>query len=48
VWTSDESETVATLQAGRYLVAMTAPRRQQERTLELRGGETKLVEVAGD
>jgi Ca-activated chloride channel homolog len=48
VWTSDESEAVATLQAGRYLVAMTAPRRQEERTLELRAGETRLVEVAGD
>lgn len=48
VWTSGEAETVATLQAGRYLIAMTTPGRREERTLELRAGETRLVEIAGD
>jgi Ca-activated chloride channel family protein len=48
VWTSGETETVATLQAGRYLIAMTTPARREERTLELRAGETKIVEIAGD
>jgi Ca-activated chloride channel family protein len=47
VWTSAETETVATLQAGRYLVAMTTPGKHEERTLELRAGETELVELAG-
>ncbi len=48
VWTSGDTETVATLRAGRYLVAMTTPARHEERTLELRAGETKLVEMVGD
>jgi Ca-activated chloride channel family protein len=48
VWTSDEAETVVTLQAGRYLVAMTTSGKHEARTLELRAGETKLVEIAGD
>src|SRR5262249_42958303 len=46
--TSDESETAATRQAGRYLVAMTGPRREEERRQELRAGEARLVEAAGD
>jgi hypothetical protein len=36
-----------TLQAGRYLVAMTTPQRHEARTVELRAGETTLVEIAG-
>jgi Ca-activated chloride channel family protein len=47
VWASDEAETVVTLQAGRYLVAMTTPQRHEARTVELRAGETTLVEIAG-
>jgi Ca-activated chloride channel family protein len=48
VWTGDETESVVALQAGRYLVAMTTPEKHTVRTLELRAGETKLVEIAGD
>jgi Ca-activated chloride channel family protein len=48
VWTSAEAETAVVLQAGRYLVATTTPEKREERTLELRAGESKLVEVAGD
>jgi len=48
VWTSSETETVAALQAGRYLVTMTTHGKREERTLDLRGGESKLVEIAGD
>jgi Ca-activated chloride channel family protein len=48
VWTSGDAETVAILQAGRYLVALATPGKHEERTLELRAGETRTVEIAGD
>jgi Ca-activated chloride channel homolog len=47
VWTTAEAEAAVTLQAGRYLVATTTPENHEERSLELRAGETRLIEVAG-
>jgi hypothetical protein len=47
VWTSAEAETVATLEAGRYLVAMTTPERREQRKLDLRAGSVELVELSG-
>src|SRR5262245_9181427 len=48
VWASDRPETSATLQAGRYAVAARTLDKREERTIELRAGETKLVEFRGD
>jgi len=48
VWTSGQTETVATLQAGRYLVAAHAGEKRQERMVELRAGDSRLVEVRGN
>lgn len=48
VWTGAEAEATVMLQAGRYLVATTTSENHMERTLELRAGETGLIEVAGD
>lgn len=48
VWSSDRIETVATLQAGRYLVAARTREGREERAVELRAGESALVEIRGD
>jgi len=48
VWTSGQTEAVATLQAGRYLVAARTPEKREERAVELRAGDSKLVEMRGD
>jgi len=44
-WTSGQSEAVATLQAGRYRVVVRAGGKREERDVELRAGESKLVEI---
>ncbi len=48
VWTSSGTETVATLQAGRYLVTLATNGKREERAFDLRGGETKVVEIAAE
>jgi hypothetical protein len=46
LWTTAEPEPVATLQAGRYQIRVDARERNYTRTIELRGGESRLVELA--
>jgi Ca-activated chloride channel family protein len=48
VWTSDQAETVATLQAGRYLVTASTLGKRRERAVDLRAGESRLVEIGRD
>jgi hypothetical protein len=46
LWTTGEPEPIATLQAGRYQIRVDARERSYTRTIELRGGESRLVELA--
>jgi len=48
VWTSGQAEAAATLQAGRYLVAAESRGKRYDRTVELRAGDAKLVQIQGD
>lgn len=48
VWTSGLAEPVATLQAGRYLTTAETREKRHERTVELRAGDSKLVEIQAD
>ncbi len=48
VWTTGQNEPAATLQAGRYQVRATSRDKRYERAIELRPGETRVVEVAAD
>jgi Ca-activated chloride channel family protein len=48
VWTSGQAEAVATVQAGRYQVAVRAGDKRQQRTVELRAGDSRVVEFRGD
>lgn len=48
VWTTGQAEPTATLQAGRYLVRAETREKRYERSVELRAGEAKLMEVAAD
>jgi Ca-activated chloride channel family protein len=45
VWTTGQAEPAAMLQAGRYLVRAELRGRSLDRTVELRAGETRLIEV---
>jgi hypothetical protein len=45
VWASSQTEDVAVLQAGRYRVSAYTAAKQPSQTLELRSGETRLVEI---
>jgi hypothetical protein len=46
VWTTEQPEAVATLQAGRYLIVAEARDRSYSRKIELRAGEARAVELA--
>ena len=48
VWTTAEPEPSATLQAGRYVIRAEVRERSYDRALELRSGESRLVEVVAD
>lgn len=48
VWTGGQPEAIATLQAGRYMVRAETREKRHERSVELRAGETKLVEFSAD
>jgi hypothetical protein len=46
VWTTGQAEPAAILQAGRYLVRVELRGRSVDKAVELRAGETRLIEVA--
>jgi len=48
VWTGAHTEAVANLQAGRYLVRAETRNKRDERNVELRAGEAKLLEFSVD
>jgi Ca-activated chloride channel homolog len=48
VWTSGDAEAGVALQAGRYLVTAQTPAKREERAVELRAGDTRVVEFRGD
>jgi hypothetical protein len=48
VWTTGQSEPSATLQAGRYLVRAETRDKRYDRTIDLRAGESRLVELIAD
>jgi len=48
VWTSAQTETVATLQAGSYRVSAETRDKRYEREVDLRTGENKVVDISGD
>jgi Ca-activated chloride channel homolog len=48
VWTTAEPEPSATLQAGRYVIRAEVRERSYDRAVELRSGESRLVEVVAD
>jgi len=48
VWTGAHTEAVANLQAGRYVVRAETRNKRDERSLELRAGEAKLLEFSAD
>ena len=48
VWTTGQPEPSATLQAGRYSVRAETRDKRYDRAIELRAGESRLVELAAD
>jgi Ca-activated chloride channel homolog len=48
VWASSQTEDAAILQAGRYRVSVYAASKQPDRTVELRAGDAKVVEVRAE
>jgi Ca-activated chloride channel homolog len=48
VWTGAHTEAVANLQAGRYVVRAETRNKRDERSVELRAGEAKLLEFSVD
>lgn len=48
VWTGAHTEAVANLQAGRYVVRAETRNKRDERTVDLRGGDAKLLEFPVD
>jgi Ca-activated chloride channel family protein len=48
VWTGAHTEAVANLQAGRYLVRAETRNKRDERSVELRAGDAKLLEFSVD
>lgn len=48
VWASGQAEGTATLQVGRYLVELETQEKHYQRVVELRAGETRLVELGND
>lgn len=48
IWTGAHTEAVASLQAGRYLVRAETRNKRDERSVELRAGEAKLLEFSVD
>ena len=47
VWTGAHVEAVANLQAGRYVVTAETRNKREERAVDLRAGEAKLLEFSG-
>jgi Ca-activated chloride channel homolog len=48
VWATGQPEPTATLQAGRYLVELETQEKHYQRVVELRAGETRLIELGND
>jgi hypothetical protein len=48
VWTTGQSEPSLILQVGRYVVRAEAREKRYDRQVELRGGETRLLELTAD
>jgi hypothetical protein len=48
VWMDGQAAPTASLQAGRYIVRAETRDKRYERRVELRAGETKLLEIAAD
>ena len=48
IWTGAHTEAVANLQAGRYVVRAETRSKRDERSVELRAGEAKLLEFSAD
>jgi Ca-activated chloride channel family protein len=47
VWASAQAETVATLQAGSYLISAETREKRYERRIDLRPGENRVVDIGG-
>ena len=48
VWTTGQSEPTVILQAGRYVVRAETRDKRYDRAVDLRGGETRLLEVPAE
>lgn len=48
VWTSSQSEALATLSAGRYRITAETREKRYERQVEARSGETRTLDISGD
>src|SRR5262245_62124578 len=48
VWASGQAESVATLQAGRYSIELETQEKHYRRVVELRAGETRLIELGNE
>jgi hypothetical protein len=48
VWTTGQPEPAAVLQAGRYAVRAETREKRYDRAIELRTGESRVIEVAAD
>jgi hypothetical protein len=48
VWTGSQSEAAALVQVGRYVVTADTPAKREERTVELRAGDSKLGEIRAE
>jgi hypothetical protein len=48
VWASSQTEDAVVVQAGRYVVRADTGTRQDERTVDLRAGEAKVVEIRAE
>jgi hypothetical protein len=48
VWTTGQSEPSVILQAGRYVVRAETRDKRYDRQVDLRGGETRLLELTAD
>jgi len=48
VWVSGQADSVATLQAGRYAIELETQEKHYRRVVDLRAGETRLIELGND
>jgi hypothetical protein len=48
VWASGQAEPTMTLQAGRYLIELETQEKRYRRLVELKAGESRLLELGTD